>query len=170
MATAVRNINNQILQPYSEAINTQGLYQDTVRRARKKRQQQTALLTRGQGGGNLPIDASLATAAQMSQIEVGKKKKLQKIATKDKEGRKSFFDFANTTIGRLDKRTRSFASYLRNVSRDDTVESYAAKQKDMRSNSRTSKRRKKRAKTILNMYKNYLQQRDAARKSEIQLI
>jgi hypothetical protein len=147
--------NNPTLQVYEDAVQQPSASASAIRKAQREQQGRTARMASGSG-------ARLATAAQFNPTATQKGKNIQTLSAADEAGRLSFYDFANTTIGRLDKKTRSYASYLRNVSRDDTVESYAKKQSEMKTSSRTKKRRKDRAGKILNMYKDYLKRRSSS--------
>ena len=110
MATAIRAINNQIMQPYSSEAMVNP-YSDMVRTARRRGQGRTALLTRGQRrGSGAPLDLSsapLATAAQMNPVATSRGE-IEKSYTP----MKNIYEFGKTSIGRIYKKQRNRTDFL----------------------------------------------------------
>lgn len=157
MATVVSKIQNTMLQPYSTEITNP--YQDSLRKARKRKRGQTAMLTRGQNSVRaLPIELNTPTASQINQEAAIKGNMLKKISAADTKGTLSFYDFANTTIGTLRQKKRSYAAYLK-LAKGTTAEQQQEQTDKMKATGKESSRKKKRSQKIIDMYKEYLRKR-----------
>lgn len=151
--------NNPTLQVYEDAVQQPSASAAAIRKAQREQEGRTARMASGSG-------ARLATAAQFNPLATQKAKNIQTLSAADEAGRLSFYDFANTTIGRLRKKTRSYAAYLR-MAKGTTVEQQQARTDNMQATGKESRNKKRRSQHIIDMYKNYLKQRSSSLQSAI---
>ena len=142
--------NNPSLQSYDDSVQAPASAASAIRSSDIMSQNRTARMSK--------IKGKRATAAQLNPRASRKSKQILKLSDADRLGRLSFYDFANTTIGRLRKKTRSYADYLK-MAKGTTVEQQQARTDEMKGTGKESSNRKKRSQKIIDMYQNYLKQR-----------
>jgi len=157
MATAVDEINKQMMQPYSSEANVNQMA-DRVQTMRKRGAGRGARLT----GSGSASKAPLATAAQLNPRAV----KRGEVSASRAKGIKSLYQFAANTRGRFFKKNRSYADFL-GLGRSN-AKSVLENRKKQRGGKRSrSGRQAREAKKIQNMYNAYVKRFKSGTKSRI---
>ena len=159
MATAVDQINNQMMQSYSAEANVNEYANRTQAMRRRGAGRGARLTGRGAGAG-----ARLATAAQLNPTAV----KRGRVAGSRKS--KSLLEYAQGVRGRFFKKNKTYARFLteRNDLKGQSFEDVVSTRSKQKGHKRSRKGREGReARKLQNMYKQYVKDYTASLASDI---